>query len=65
MSDESSKATDDTVPADPEEPMYEQLGEAGNPFEKTEDNLEGGRETERPDINPQTDDEVDRAAHYD
>ena len=38
MSDESSKATDDTVPAEPEEPMYEQLGEAGNPFEDEEQN---------------------------
>ena len=58
-------STDDTVPADPEEPMYEQLGEAGNPFEKTKDDLEGGRQTEQPDVDPQTDDEVDRAAHHD
>lgn len=61
----SDASTDDTVPADPEEPMYEQLGEAGNPFSGTDDDLEPGRETEQPGVSPQTDDEVDRAAHYD
>ena len=64
MSDATDKSTDDTVPAEPEEPMYDQLGEDGNPFEKADDGLEPGRETEQPGINPQTDDEVDRAAHH-
>ena len=57
----SDASTDNTVPADPEEPMYEQLGEAGNPLSGSEQ----GRETEQPDIDPRTEDEVDRAAHHD
>lgn len=57
-----SDAQGGNLPADAEDPGYKQLGDEGNPF--TESATEQGTDTEQPDVNPSSDDEEDRAAHY-
>ena len=52
----------DGIPADANDPGYKQLGDEGNPF--TESATEQGTETEQPGVDPSSDDEEDRAAHY-
>lgn len=56
------------LPADAEDPGYKQLGDEGNPFTdkggSADDATQQGTQTEQPGIDPTSDDEEDRAAHY-
>lgn len=60
MSDQQSG----NLPADAEDPGYKQLGDDGNPFTDGDAAEQQGTHTEQPDVNPSSDDEEDRAAHY-
>jgi len=60
-----SDQTGGNLPADAEDPGYKQLGDEGNPFSAESDAASAqGTQTEQPGVNPGSDDEEDRAAHY-